>query len=102
MAKYDLTGSLDPTFSFSISGREFEFRKPTVREMRNISKVFSAVEAEADPDAQVEANERAMKELYAFVRPLGHDSDIAEMMETQPVDVQIAFNEMLSKEFNKG
>jgi hypothetical protein len=41
MAKYDLTGSLETKFSFSISDKEFEFRKPTVREMREVAKKFA-------------------------------------------------------------
>lgn len=98
MAKYDLTSSLETSFVFAIGDKEFTFRKPTVREMRNIAKKFSGVNTETDPDKQIELSDEAMRDLYQFISPVDHDSDIASILEDQPVDVQAAFNEMVQKE----
>lgn len=98
MAKYDLTGSLETEFTFAILDKEFKFRKPTVREMRAISSKFAGITEETDPQIQVEQSEQAMAELYKFVEPIGHDSDIKDVLENQPVTVQNAFNEMIKKE----
>jgi hypothetical protein len=98
MAKYDLTNNLEVSFTFAIGDKEFTFRKPTVREMRALAKSFSGIGEEADPDKQIEQSDGAMKELYKFITVVGHDTDIADLMEEQPVGVQIAFNEMVQKE----
>jgi hypothetical protein len=98
MAKYDLTGALETKFTFSIGDKEFEFRKPTVREMREVAKMFSGIDKEKDPEKQVEASDKAMAELYKFVVPIGHDANIADLMQDQPLGVQNAFNDMIKTE----
>lgn len=98
MAKYDLTGSLEPTFTFGIGGDEFEFRKPTVREMRGLTKEFSKVDTSEDPDEQIKASDEAMGKLYEFIKPVGHDKNLKDVMESQTLDVQLAFNDMIKKE----
>ena len=98
MAKYDLTNSLETTFTFSIGDKEFCFRKPTVREMRALAKQFSGIDKENDPEKQAESSDLAMRELYKFIDPVDHDYNISELLENQPVGVQIAFNEMIKKE----
>lgn len=98
MAKYDLTSSLETSFTFAVSGKEFSFRKPTVREMRALAKQFSSIEGEEDPEKQVELSDGAMNELYRFVEPIGHEEKIAALISDLPVSVQIAFNEMIQKE----
>ena len=98
MAKYDLTGSLETSFNFSIGDKEYTFRKPTVREMRELAKKFSAVDASAGSDQQLEASETAMNELYGFITPINTDVQIADIMDDQPIGVQVAFNEMVRKE----
>lgn len=98
MAKYDLTSSLETRFTFTIDGKEFEFRKPTVREMRALAKRFAGIDAETDPDRQVELSDEAMNDLYEFVTPINHDARIADVILDQPMDVQIAFNKIMQKE----
>jgi hypothetical protein len=98
MAKYDLTGSLERDFTFSINGEEFTFRKPTVREMRELAKSFAGIDKEEDPDKQVELGEAAMQALYVYITPQEGGRPIAEVMEDQPVAVQVAFNEMIKAE----
>ena len=102
MAKYDLTGSLETDFTFTIGDKEFQFRKPTVREMREVSKKFAGIDAEADIETQTEKSEEAMASLYQFVTPVGHESKIQDLLEEQPVSVQVAFNEMIKKELGAG
>lgn len=98
MAKYDLTNSLETEFTFAIGDKEFSFRKPTVREMRALAKQFSGITAEEDPEKQAASSDEAMSELYKFIVPIGHDAKIADLMDNQPVGVQVAFNEMIKKE----
>lgn len=98
MAKYNLTNSLETSFTFSIDGKEFSFRKPTVREMREISKKFSSVGGEDDAEKQSEMNDAAMRELYSLISPIGHGENIADLIENQTIGVQIAFNDMMKKE----
>lgn len=98
MAKYDLTSALETTFTFSIGGKEFSFRKPTVREMRQLAKNFASVDKSEDPDVQAEASDKAMRELYNFVMPVNHQENISDLMNDQPIGVQVAFNEMIKKE----
>lgn len=98
MANYDLTGSLETTFTFSVGDKNFEFRKPTVREMREIAKVFSTIEQSDDPEQQAESSEVAMRELYKFITSIDHDEQFGDIINDQPVGVQVAFNEMIKKE----
>ncbi len=98
MAKYDLTSSLETSFTFTIGNREFSFRKPTVREMRVISKSFSGIDKEQDSDKQIEMSDIAMAEIYKFVNPVGHSDRIEDVLADQPVSVQVAFNDMIKKE----
>ncbi len=98
MAKYDLTGSLETKFSFTIGDKEFEFNKPTVREMREVAKKFAGIEKIEDTDQQTKQSEEAMAELYKFVTPVGHTVSIHDCLEDQPVSVQAAFNDMIKKE----
>lgn len=98
MAKYDLTGSLEKDFTFSINDKEFNFRKPTVREMRDVAKLFSGIEKEEDADKQIEMSDAAMAVLYSYITPVGHEESIADIIADQPVGVQTAFNEMIKKE----
>lgn len=98
MAKYDLTGSLETSFTFAIGDKEFTFNKPTVREMREVSKKFSGIEKEEDVEKQTQLSDEAMSELYKFVSPLNHDANIKDLLDEQPVGVQVAFNEMIKKE----
>lgn len=98
MAKYDLTGSLEKEFTFSIDGREFIFSKPTVREMRAIASKFSAIQAEEDPERQVQMSDEAMEGLYQKISGVGHSYAIRETIDSQPVDVQVAFNKMIQDE----
>ncbi len=98
MAKYDLSGALETSFTFTIDGKEFEFRKPTVREMREIAKQFSGIEKEKDADKQLAAGDKAMATLYEYVKSVGHEVSISELMPDQPVGVQTAFNDMIKKE----
>lgn len=98
MAKYDLTGSLEREFTFSINGEEFVFHKPTVREMRGLSTKFAAINKETDSDKQAELSETAMHELYKYITNNTSERAIADVLDEQPVDVQILFNEMIQKE----
>jgi len=98
MAKYNLTGSLETKFTFAIGDKEFEFNKPTVRQMREVSKKFATIDKEADVEKQTQMSDEAMSELYKFVMPINHDADIRELLEDQPVGVQIAFNGMIKTE----
>ena len=98
MAKYDLTNSLETEFTFTIGDKEFSFRKPTVREMRALAKQFSGISTEEDSEKQAELSDVAMQELYKFIAPINHKENIADLMDQQPVGVQIAFNEMMKKE----
>ena len=98
MAKYNLTGSLETSFTFSINDKEFDFRKPTVREMRVIAKKFSKIEQETDPEKQIEQSDAAMDELYKFIVPIDHEENVRDLLNDQPVDAQNAFNEMIKKE----
>ena len=98
MAKYDLTGSLETSFTFSIDGKEFKFRKPTVREMRSIAKRFAGIEKEQDLEKQSEMSDAAMRELYTYIEPINHDAVLEELLDNQTVDVQKAFNEMVKTE----
>lgn len=98
MAKYDLTGSLEKDFTFSIDDKEFSFRKPTVREMRAVAKKFAGIDKEKNPDKQLEMSDEAMKELYSFITPINHEESIADVIADQTVGVQNAFNEMIKKE----
>lgn len=102
MAKYDLTGSLEEKFTFTIGDKEFEFRKPTVREMREVAKKFSGIEQETDVELQTQKSDEAMAELYKFVVPVGHDESIRDVLDGQQVGVQVAFNEMIKKELGTG
>lgn len=99
MAKHDLSSNLESEFTFSIGGLEFNFRKPTVREMRLVATQFSALnEADTDPSRQQELNEQAMRQIYSFVSPVNHSQNIADVLEDQVVDVQIAFSKMVQAE----
>lgn len=99
MANRNLTpDTLERNFTFTIDNKEFLFEKPTVREMREVAKKFSGINAETDPDKQLELSDEAMKELYKFVTPVGHDEDIAEVLNNQVVAVQNAFNTMVQEE----
>lgn len=98
MAKYDLTGSLERDFTFSINGEEFTFRKPTVREMRELAKSFAGIDQETDPDKQAEMSDAAMQALFAYITPQDGGRPIADVLEEQPVAVQVAFNEMIKTE----
>jgi hypothetical protein len=98
MAKYDLTGSLERDFSFTIDNAEFVMRKPTVREMRELAKVFSAIDKEDDSDKQSDLSEQAMQSVYTFIEPVKHDRRIADVLDEQPVGVYHAFNEMIVAE----
>lgn len=102
MAKYDLTGSLETKFSFTIGDKEFEFQKPTVKQMREVSKKFANIDKEEDVEKQTAISDEAMTELYKFVTPVGHDTYIKDLLEDQAVDVQAAFNEMIKKELGAG
>lgn len=102
MAKYDLTSSLEHDFTFTIDGKEFSFRKPTVREMRDVAKVFSKIDKEKDTDKQIEMSDGAMAELYKFVTPVGHEEKIADVLADQNIGVQNAFNDMIKKELSAG
>jgi len=98
MVKHDLTGSLETSFTFGIAGKEFEFRKPTVREMRAVAKQFGAIEKEEDVEKQQDMSDQAMTELYKFCKPLGHSEDLKALMDEQPMGVQLAFNNMIKEE----
>lgn len=98
MAKYDLTGSLEKDFTFAIGNYEFSFRKPTVREMRAVSNKFAGAEKEQDTEVQARLSEEAMSELYNFVQPINHSQNLRDLMDDQPMGVQVAFNEMIKKE----
>lgn len=102
MAKYDLTSSLEVEFTFSIDGKEFRFRKPTVREMRAVAKTFSGIDKEKNADKQIELSDIAMQGLYDFVTPVGHEEKIADVIADQNIGVQNAFNEMIKKELGQG
>lgn len=98
MADYDLTGKLKKEFTFDIDDNHFVFHKPTVREMRDLAKKFSAINKESDPDLQAQLSEEAMAELYARVENTNGDRSIADVLDDQQVDVQVLFNEMIQKE----
>jgi hypothetical protein len=98
MAKYDLTSALETSFTFTIGDKEFSFRKPTVREMRTVSKRFAGIDKEKDVDKQIQMSDEAMAEIYKFCEPVNHDTKIEDVLPDQPIDVQVAFNEMIKKE----
>jgi predicted DNA-binding protein (MmcQ/YjbR family) len=98
MAKHNLTGSLETKFTFAIDDKEFEFRKPTVREMRVIAKQFAGLEKIEDEEEKIKASEEAMSELYKFVEPIGHKEKVEELLLDQPMGVQAAFNNMIKEE----
>lgn len=98
MAKYNLTSAIEKTFDFDIDEYQFRFKKPTVREMKVVAKAFSGIDENASPDEQAAKSEEAMRELYQFISPVGHDKYIGDVMEDQPMQVQLGFNEMVQTE----
>ena len=98
MAKHDLTNALEKSFTFSIEDKEYEFRKPTVREMREVAKKFAAVEKEEDDDKKDALAQEALDHFYTFVTPMNHDLDIKSVLDDQPMSVQAGFNEMIRVE----
>lgn len=98
MAKYDLSKNLETSFTFSIDGKDFSFRKPTVREMRLVANKFSGIDKITEKDDQVKASDEAMAEIYKFISPIDHDYYISNVLEEQTIDVQNAFNEMIKAE----
>lgn len=98
MAKHDLTGALESTFTFSINGLEFSFRKPTTREAREIGKKFRAVQELDNDEARERAEEEATNEMYKFITPVGHENNIGDVLLDAPVDVSRRFGEMVTKE----
>lgn len=99
MAKYDLTGNLEKEFTFNIGSDEYRFRKPTVREMRGLAKSFAGIEKSDDPDEQAELSNQAMMALYEYITPVNPDGRaIAEVLDEQPMETQLRFNEMIQKE----
>lgn len=98
MAKYDLTSALETSFTFTIGEKEFSFRKPTVREMRLVSKRFAGIDKEENVDKQIEMSDEAMAEIYKFCEPVNHDTKIEDVLPDQPIGVQVAFNDMIKKE----
>lgn len=98
MAKYDLTSALEASFTFTIGDKEFLFKKPTVREMRLVSKKFAGIDKETDVEKQIALSDEAMVEIYKFCEPVNHEAKIEDVLPDLPVDVQVAFNEMIKKE----
>jgi hypothetical protein len=98
MAKYKLTDALEVEFTFSIGDKEWTFRKPTVREMRLISKKFAGIDKEENVNKQMELSDAAMKEIYALASPIDHSTSLEDALMNQSVGVQKAFNEMIKKE----
>jgi hypothetical protein len=98
MAKYDLTGSLEKDFTFSIDDQNYTMRKPTVREMRELVKKFAAVDKEADVEKQGELSEEALKGIFVFITPTEGSRPIGEVLDEQPAEVQVAFNNMIAAE----
>ena len=102
MAKYDLTSSLEKDFTFAIGDKEFVFTKPTVRQMRTIASKFSKVQEEKDPVLQEQLAVEATRELYSYAQPIGHTENVETLMDDQPIEVQMKFNDMIKKELGVG
>lgn len=106
MAQYNLTDNLKDSFTFQIGDLEYSFRYPTTAEMRELSnmnnELTKLVEDKASDkkiEEQTKATEAKMNEL---VVPVGHDNQISEVLENQPINVVRNFRQMMAKEINLG
>lgn len=106
MANYNLTDNTEAAFTFKIGELEYSFRYPTTAEMRELGRLNQELQElsdkkadEKDIKAKSDESEAKMNEL---VTPVGHETLISAVLESQPLPVVRNFRKMMQKEISLG
>lgn len=106
MAQYNLTDNVQDSFTFNLGALEYSFRYPTTKEMRELSQLNAdlqkLVDDKADDKEIKKQSELSEAKMNALVTPVGHDNQISEVLEDQPINVVRNFRQMMAKEINLG
>ena len=107
MAQYNLTDNVKDSFTFTLGDLEYSFRYPTTAELREIGELNQQLQKlseaeEPDQDAIKAKSEESEAKMNTLVTPVGHDNQISEVLETQPINVVRNFRNMMAKEISLG
>jgi hypothetical protein len=118
MAQYNLTDNTQDSFTFKIGELEYSFRYPTTIELREIGVLNDELqklveEQEADSKAEEKSGKdyealvkaksaESEAKMDALVTPIGHDNNIGDVLETQPINVIRNFRSMMKTEISLG
>lgn len=103
---YNLTDNAKTSFVFQLGDLKYEFRYPTTKEMRELSRLNQELQKLVDekaPQKEIEKQGKISEDkMNELVTPVEHTSPISEVLEDQPINVVRNFRAMMAKEINLG
>lgn len=108
-SRLNLNDNTNSTFEFSIGGKDYDLKYPTMQDIapiQDLTKQRDAVEksdklSEEEKTKRLgEINDLMEAEMYKMIIPVGHNTPIKEVLQTQPFPVVKAFNKMVSEQLS--
>lgn len=98
MATYNLSDNVSKSFSFTVDGLVFEFRRPIVSELRDNQSLQEEMEKAKTDKEKAAIGEKMSDFIYSMVTPVDHTESIKDVLDRQPVNILQAFNKMVETE----
>lgn len=98
MATYNLSDNISKSFVFEIEGLLYEFRRPLVKELKDVQNVQKEMDAAASEEEKQVISDKMSSFVYGLIEPIDHKTSIEEALEASPVNVLKAFNKMVETE----
>lgn len=102
-SRVNLNDNVADAFGFTIGGKDYDLKYPTMVELEPISDLTTkrdAAEKSGDSEKVKELEQQLTDKMYGLIIPVGHSTPIQDVLKTQPFPVIKAFNKMVTEQFS--
>lgn len=108
MSSYNLTDNVQDAFPFSIRGKKYEMRYPRTAELEEINQLNVRMDELSKNTSRTKKEEEEFKRIsdqlvdamYAFIKPVDHDTPIKDALMNENIKVLKNFNFMIKTELS--
>lgn len=102
-SRVNLNDNISDVFGFTIGGKDYDLKYPTMVELEPISDLTAkrdAAEKEGKTEEVAKLEQELTDKMYELIIPVGHSTPIQDVLKTQPFPVIKAFNKMVTEQFS--
>lgn len=100
-SRINFNDTVSDRFEFQVGGKDFDLIFPTLTELQDVQNELISTNEEAKKkklstqEAQIATSLTMVGKIYEFVKPVGHEEKLEDVLATTPSSVAKVLNEKL-------